>query len=265
MGDAVINYEKLFGNIDAYRSEFHSGVFEFVAIDDFLDSGHADRILSEFPDPLEKGIGKSRDYVFAKNKYEKSDFASHGGALASLYAELTSKKFSDFLVDLTGEDVFVDPSFHGGGLHQGGEGSYLNMHADFNYHPINKSWFRNLNILVYFNKDWVGGYGGQLKLKNKRTGESTEVEPLFNRCVIMFTRDYTLHGYDPIKFPKGQYRRSIAAYAYSEVTDLESRQARSTTWYPEDGGVLKKVLGKSWPKLVAIKTKFVGSSTAKNK
>ena len=38
------------------------------------------------------------------------------------------------------------------------------------------------------------------------------IEPIFNRAVIMFTRDFTLHGYDSINFPEGTFRNSIAAY-----------------------------------------------------
>lgn len=260
----MIDYSFIESNLGEYKNVFKSGVVEHVVIDNFLDGECASRLLAEFPDPEKVGIGKSRDYIFAKNKFEKSNLDEVGEYMTLLKRELVGDRFRDFLRAVTGEEVFVDPEFHGGGMHQGGEGSYLNMHADFNYHPVNKSWFRNLNILIYFNKGWEPEYGGQLKLRNKNTGAEAEVEPLFNRCVIMFTRDYTLHGYDRISFPVGSYRRSIAAYAYSEAGVVPS-DIRSTTWYPDDGGVIKKVLGKNWPKLVAMKTKFLGSSTAKNR
>jgi hypothetical protein len=68
----------------------------------------------------------------------------------------------------------------------------------------------------------------------------------------MFTRDYTLHGYDPISFPEGEYRRSIAAYAYSKV-EMGKNDVRSTTWYPENTNIFKRTLGKNWPILAAIK------------
>lgn len=258
----MINFSRLESNVDVYRSQFHSGIIESVVIDGFLDDYLANQILNEFPNPIDENIGKSRDYVFAKNKFEKSDLSAVGPNMAQLKDDLLGVRFQNFLKLVTNQDVFVDSSFHGGGLHQGGEGSFLDMHVDFNYHPQNNTWFRNLNILIYFNKDWKKEFGGSLKISNKRTHESMEIEPLFNRCVIMFTRDYTLHGYDRINFPKGSFRRSIAAYAYS--VDEKPKNVRSTTWYPENAGVIKSFVGKKWPSLVKIKNKIFGSSTSKN-
>ena len=87
-------------------------------------------------------------------------------------------------------------------------------------------------------------------------------QPLFNRCTIMLTRDYTLHGYLPIQLPEGEYRRSVAAYAYTHSTGQHGRR-RSTVWYPEKG-ILKRCIGRFWPELVRIKNRFFGSGTARN-
>jgi len=169
--------------------------------------------------------------------------------LSELYEDLISDRFAAILFGIIGERVFVDESFHGGGVHQGGEGSFLDMHAEFNYHPIQKHCFRNLNILLYLNKDWLPVYGGDLKSRHAKTGEHLKVEPLFNRCVIMFTRDYTLHGYDKINFPAGHFRRAIATYAYS-LDEYPKEGYRSTKWHPESGPILKKIIGSNWLKLV---------------
>ena len=260
----MINFQKIEVNIENLRDSFASGVIEHVIIDDFLYRESAIKLLNDFPDPIKTGINKSRDYFFAKNKFEKSNLEDVSENFRSFYTELLSDRFRKILKQITGEDVFLDPQLFGGGLHQGGSGSFLNMHADFNYHPINRNWFRNLNILIYFNLDWQPEFGGSLKLLNKNTGENAEIAPLFNRCVVMFTRDYTLHGYDRINFPEGQYRRSVAAYAYS-IADTEPHDVRSTAWYPDDGGIWKKILGAMWPRVVAIKSRLMGSSASKNR
>jgi hypothetical protein len=139
---------------------------------------------------------------FVKNKFEKSDFDLICLELAEFKRGLLSERFSTWISAITNQEIFIDPDFHGGGIHQGGQGSFLDMHADFNYHPQNRSWFRTVNILLYLNKDWKSDYAGQLKLVDgrKENGEPYLIEPIFNRAVIMFTRDYTLHGYDPINF-----------------------------------------------------------------
>jgi len=243
-------------------SFFEAKPFSHVVIDDFADGEKLLKVISAFPTPGVDAINKSRDYVFAKNKYEKSDFKGLSKEAKELHDDLLSPRFQSLLREITGEEVFVDAAFHGGGIHQGGEDSFLDMHVDFNYHPIHGNWFRNLNILLYLNPGWKPEYKGQLKLKDPSRDEVVEVEPLFNRCVIMLTRDYTLHGYDRTNFPKGQFRRSIAAYAYS--LDSAPGAVRSTRWAPENAGIAKQLLGKYWPALVQAKGKLFKSGTAKN-
>jgi hypothetical protein len=261
----MINYDQLYGTEGQLRNRFlEASPFPHLVVDDFLMHDQFRGLLEHLPDAEKIGMRKSRDYIFAKNKFEKSGLRELGQPFADLYEDLVSERFSEWLGRVTGESVFVDPEFHGGGLHQGGPGSFLDMHADFDFHPLHQTWFRNLNILLYLNECWRPEFGGELKLRDARDGRSTTVAPIANRCVIMHTRSYTLHGYDRIRFPAGSYRRSVAAYAYSLV-DVPPRHVRSTTWYPEHGGRIKSWLGRHWPALVRLKTKWLGSATAKNR
>lgn len=261
----MINLDRLENELEKLRDEWsNSDPFAHVVIDNFADAEKLSNLVKTMPDPVETGINKSRDYVFARNKFEKSSFKDISSDFSELYEDLTSERFRLFLQNLSGDAVFVDPAFHGGGIHQGGDGSFLDMHVDFNYHPENSKWFRNLNILIYLNEGWIKEYGGELKLQHSETGKSAEIAPLFNRCVIMTTRSFTLHGYDRIRFPSGTYRRSIAAYAY-HLEEVQTESARSTRWHPGSGGVLKKMLGQAWPSLVRVKNAIIGSSTSRNR
>lgn len=260
----MIQFSSLEHNIGRLREQFHAQrPFPHIAIDDFADAGKLDAAVMSIPRPESAHLNKSRDYIFAKNKFEKANFKELSPELQELYDDFTSDRFAAILHGLTGETVFVDQTFLGGGIHQGGDGSFLDMHADFNYHPVHQNWFRNLNILLYLNKGWAPPHGGQLKLRHADTGETAEVEPLFNRCVIMFTRDYTLHGYDKISFPPGHFRQSIATYAYT-VHDHPHASYRSTKWQPESGSILKKVIGANWPRLVRMKNRVFGVGTTRN-
>ena len=262
----MLRFDRLEAEADDLARRFADAhPFEHIAIDDFCDTEALLRLHAAIPDPVSAQINKSRDYMFARNKYEKSGFKDISPEFAELHAELMSERFQKLLQRITGQPVFVDPDFHGGGIHQGGEGSYLDMHADFNTHPLHTDWFRNLNVLLYLNKDWQPAYKGHLKLRHRDHPETTvEVEPRFNRCVIMFTRDHTLHGYDPIAFPAGQYRRSLAAYAYTPLHD-QTPAHRTTVWYPDGAGTTKTLIGRFWPAIVRVKTALLGSATAKNK
>ncbi len=261
----MINFDALEKNMGSLRKQFLSNSpFPHVLIDNFTDADRLQAALADIPAPDSAQINKSRDYIFAKNKFEKSNFKELSAPLAEVYEDLISDRFQAILKTITGEDVFVDKEFFGGGIHQGGQGSFLDMHTDFNYHPVQKDWFRNLNILLYLNKDWKPEYRGQLKLRHSETGIATEVEPLFNRCVIMHTRDFTLHGYDKINFPEGAYRRSIATYAYT-LHEIGHEGYRSTTWKPESGSLVKKIIGANWPTLVKIKNSLFGIGTKNNR
>ena len=141
------------------------------------------------------------------------------------------------------------------------------MHADFNLHPRNRSWIRELNILLYLNKDWRPDHGGCLELRDSNTGKTASIEPRFNRLVLMLTKDFTFHGYKTINFPENTFRTSIAAYAYSEASSAENLAAlrTTTTWAPQGGGRLKSLLAHITPQIVTIKQRLFGSATSRKR
>src|SRR6476620_10165444 len=117
----MINFEYIEANKDKFREQFlHAKPFCLVAIDGFCDPEK----LSAMHDAIPEIETQSADYVFAKNKFEKSKFWTMGGLFKELYDDLTSKRFEEWLKHVTNEDVFVDTDFYGGGIHQGKAGSF---------------------------------------------------------------------------------------------------------------------------------------------
>ena len=136
---------------------------------------------------------------------------------------------------VTGRKLFVDPAFHGGGFHQGGDGSFLDTHVDFNIHPKHDDWLRVLNLLLYMNKDWPAYYFiGALLIRTDPKNEPRAILPLFNRAVFMLTSDNTFHGYRKMSLPPGRSRKSIAGYAY-EMIEVGSPQAAHDLVVPRGG------------------------------
>lgn len=255
-----IDFEALECKRDALRQEFKDAKpFEYVIIDNFLKAASLQAVLAAIPAP--DPDKKSSDYLFAKNKFENPNFEGQQNVLVELRDELLSERFASLLSHIYGRPLFVDPTFLGGGIHQGGEGSYLDMHADFSRHPAHKDWLRELNILLYLNTDYQDAWGGHLDLVHADTHERGSIAPVANRMVFMLTKKHTLHGYKPISFPKGRYRTSLAGYAYSIDTDFEAVPDRSTMWKPEDAGLGKSLLAKASPTLVKVKNNLFGSST----
>lgn len=256
----MILFDELTKNRDQFRLSFLlAKPFPHLVLDNFCDQEKIKLLYAQVPELH----NKSRDYVFAANKFEKSKFKDLSPLFEELYNDLISKEFEDFLKYIFNAEIFIDQTFHGGGIHQGKKKSFLDMHLDFNYHPIQKNWYRCLNVLLYLNPNWQPEWGGQLKLQDLRTNDSKLIDIPGNRLVIQLTNNHTLHGYDVTHFPDGEYRTSIATYAYTIHQNIIEKP-RTTDWHVNDNQPIKKLLAKIYDPAVKLKNKLFGSATAKN-
>lgn len=238
--------------VDALAAEFASArPFPLLVIDDFVSEDLAEGLLAEFPS-LE-GMARINDYLFC-DKRASENLPGNGPASRQFHDLLLSAEFADILARITGRTLFVDPSFHGGGFHQGGDGSYLDTHVDFNVHPRHADWLRVINVLLYLNKDWEPGYDGSLLVRGDLAQQPRAIAPLFNRGVIMLTAEHTYHGYRRMTLPPGVTRKSIAAYAY-ELIPAGSMAMRTTSYIAEDAGILKRSLARHWNGLVTVRNR----------
>jgi len=258
----MINFKKLKENKEEYRLNYLTAKpFPHLILKDLVDEEKLTRAYNSI------GLleNKSRDFIFAKNKFEKSNYWELSEGFKELYDDFHSDEFRKFLCYISNREIFVDPANHGGGLHQGRSNSFLEMHLDYNYHPMEKNWWREMNILFYMNKNWEEEFGGHLKLHDLRTDEKVEIPVPWNTLVIQECNDYTLHGYDQTNFPEGVFRTSIATYAFSRHKRLLYK-ARTTDWVlTEDRGRIRKFLGRKMPLIIRLKSSVFGSKTSKNK
>jgi hypothetical protein len=245
-----------------HRAAFENAEpFPLLVFDDFLVPSFAEDLHDQFP--AIDAMPRSRDYMFG-NKHELSSVEAQGPAGQRFHELVLSDWFRTFLQEATGHDVFVDPGFFGGGFHQGGDGSFLDMHVDFNMHPQHDDWLRTLNILIYLSKDWEPSWGGELLVKLDPADEPRAIEPRFNRAVVMLTSDTTFHGYRKTSMPPGCTRKSLATYAYQSI-DAGTVPKRTTGWNPEEAGLLKRLTAKHFNSAVLAKNRVLGSRTAKNR
>jgi hypothetical protein len=189
--------------------------FPHIVIDDFLPHVVLERVISEIPSPGKAGWIEFDD---ARGKKLASEAETQlGDATRALLYQLNSSVFIDFLERLTGiRGLIPDPHLWGGGVHQIIRGGFLKVHADFNHHPRLKL-DRRLNLLLYLNPEWQKEWGGQLELWDREMTECRKkILPLFGRCVVFNTTDFSYHGHpDPLNCPEGMTRKSIALYYYS--------------------------------------------------
>lgn len=197
---------------DAYAS---ADPFPHAVLDGFVDPDLLDCVLEEFPAP-----GDVQWWEFDDRREKKlgtRDDSAMGPTTRRFFADLNSAAMIDFLQVLTGVDGLVpDPHLFGGGLHQIERGGFLKIHADFDTHPVT-SLVRRLNLIVYLNKDWEDGYGGDLELWDAAmTRCVTRIAPVFNRCVVFAMGETFFHGHpDPLACPAGRSRKSMALYYYT--------------------------------------------------
>ena len=150
---------------------------------------------------------------------------------------MASAAFLDWMGQLTGSpDLLYDPYYFGGGTHDNRNGQQLDVHVDFNRHPITHS-HRRLNLIVYLNPEWRDDWGGLLELHRDPRAADDEVRwinPRFNRAVLFETTESSWHGFSPIALPAERAdlsRRSIALYFYSrERPASETAQTHSTVY-----------------------------------
>lgn len=227
-----------------YRQEYSQAQpFPHIVIDNFLPEFVLNNILNEFPQV--NSIDWQKFNAPSEKKLATKHEQQMGENTCLLLYQLNSSTFINFLETLTGIDgIIPDPHFEGGGLHQIVRGGYLKMHVDFNRHGKLRL-DRRLNLLIYLNKNWQEEYGGHLELWDKdMTQCEKKILPIFNRCVIFSTTDFSYHGHpDPLSCPEGKTRKSLALYYYSNGRpDEESSQSHSTLFQarPGDKLVLEK-------------------------
>ena len=232
-----IPYEKL-GPLGAVKRAEYAAAdpFPHAVIDDFLLPAVLDGVLAEFPGP--DAIDWKRFKDGTGRKLATREEAQMGPRTLGLLHELNSSRFVRFLEALTGvEGLIPDPHFEGGGLHQIERGGYLKVHADFNKHE-KLGLDRRLNLLLYLNKDWRDEYGGHLELWSRDMERcARRVLPVFNRCVVFSTTDFSYHGHpEPLTCPEGASRKSLALYYYTNGRPAEEVSRAHSTLYQRRPG-----------------------------
>src|SRR5215469_4527619 len=168
--------------------------FPYIVLDDVFDFGNLCAVSDTFPRPDSTAWWKYDNAL--EKKLAKDDLSDAPFPIRMFVNELMEQRFVTFLEMLTGiEGLIVDHRLNGGGLHQILPGGKLDVHADYNFHPITKL-DRRLNVLVYLNRKWDIRWGGNLEFWDKDMSRCEHrIPPLFNRMVVFSTTDDALHGH----------------------------------------------------------------------
>jgi Rps23 Pro-64 3,4-dihydroxylase Tpa1-like proline 4-hydroxylase len=227
----VINLTKLETHVERYHQQFSSArPFKWLVIDDFLSPEVSRSLNAGFDIVMARAnknpfAAKKHRHVLRKIGIPRPEAmeACH----RELFDELQSPAFLRLIERITGiVPLYNDPSLVGGGLHETYPGGYLNVHTDFNFHPVTKLQ-RRLNIIIYLNEQWRDEWAGHLELwPADNSVVAARVAPLAGRMALFETSETSFHGHpEPLACPEGVTRRSIAAYYYADWPEgLEPRE-----------------------------------------
>lgn len=210
-------------NLDKIKDLFvHAKPFEHVIIDNFLKNEVAEHICSEFPEDFTNWHKYNNPLEV---KYAFDNLEEMGENTQKMFEWFASDQLTNIISKITDiPNLENDPYLHGAGLHAHPRNGRLNMHLDYEKHPILKNKERRINIILFITKDWKEEWHGDNQLWDSELTEcKVKTHVKFNRALLFKTNNISWHGLpDKISCPEGVYRKSIAYYYISDLVTKAS-------------------------------------------
>ncbi len=198
------------------RQQFdHAKPCRHLVLPNFLNTELATTLYEAFPSINTLNVKRKS---LNEDKSEDYHFEKWHPSFGLLRDTIAGPEFSAWISAITGvEGLHTTHDALGSGVHQGKNGSYVDVHIDVNMNPEKGLW-RRINLLIYLNKNWKPEYGGDLELWNKAMTQCEATVPCdFNRAVIFYTDENSPHGYRKIQVPEGETRKSFYTYFYTPI------------------------------------------------
>ena len=230
--NAIMDCEyNIFGNwITDDELKITSEPYDHIIIDNFIDLEYYTKIQSSFPTEPNNKWWRYNTPLEVKYTYDNLDELS--APIKNVFYALSHELIINKLKQLFNiPNLEHDPYCHGAGLHMHPRYGRLNMHLDYEVHPITNKQ-RRLNIILYLNDDWQQSWNGDTQLWNRAMTECViRSYPKSNTAIIFVTTEQSWHGVpEIIKCPENMYRKTIAFYYVSEIqnkSDLDKKGAAS--------------------------------------
>jgi len=238
-------FDKWITQLEYYKNDYKTGnPFNYTIIPMFFKEELARELNNNFPIPSIDDKKWNYYHNPLEHKYSLNNFDEYPN-IKAVFEYLQGSEFIKYISDITGiEDLEIDPYLHGAGLHIYPNNGKLDIHLDYNIHPITKIE-RRVNLIIYLNDDWNEEYGGYLKLYDNELNEvKMKKYSLWNTAILFRTSDISYHGLpEPIKCPNDKYRKSLAIYYVSKPRDnlIERYKAE---FFPKPNQILNDNLKK---------------------
>ena len=188
--------------------------YRHLILDNFFNEEIATAMYENFPSIDDLNVKRK-----SLNEYKSEDyhFERWDPVFTRVREAIKSPEWCAIMDQLTGlEGLQTTMDSLGSGVHQGKNGSFVDVHVDVNMNTEAGLW-RRINLLIYLNKNWQPGYGGELEIWDKKMTKCWDkVVPGFNRAIIFYTDDNSPHGVSKLNVPEGESRKSFYTYYYTQ-------------------------------------------------
>ena len=197
--------------------------FEHVVIDNFLETSYAEKISEIFP-VVNSDWHEYKNPIEVKYTYDNVNELDKD--TKDFFYYLSTPELTNIMRDITSiRNLEYDEYLHGAGLHKHPRYGRLNIHLDYEKHPISGKE-RRLNVILFMSKDWDPLWNGANELWDKDVTKCiTKTHVKFNRAIIFKTNDISWHGLpDKIMCPDDVFRNSLAYYYVSPLNTLKTEE-----------------------------------------
>lgn len=251
--DSIINPEYLSAEKqDELATQFKYAVpYKHLVLENFFNEEVASKMFEQFPTVETLNVKRKS---LNEDKSEDYHFERWDPVFTQVREVIKSEEWCKIMTKITGIDgLMTTTDSLGSGIHQGKNGSYVDVHIDVNMNPKANLW-RRINLLVYLNKNWQPEYGGDLEIWDKEMTKCYDkVSPTFNRAVIFYTDDNSPHGYNKINVPEGESRKSFYTYYYTPIGEGFSYRDSKFLARPDDK--MSKKVATSTKEAIKIRAK----------
>ena len=218
-------------NIDSLEKKYSKSLpFNHIIIDDFLNEKYIDSIYNSYGNEYSKW---HKYYNPLEVKYAYNDINSLKTPLKDLFYLLSTNVIIDKISKITNiHNLEYDKYLHGAGLHSHPRYGRLNMHLDYERHPIYENKQRRINIILFLNKEWKEEWNGENQFWSEDMKNCcVKTYPKFNRALLFQTNEISWHGVPKkILCPENIFRKTIAYYY---ISPLEN--SRENNKFGDDG------------------------------
>jgi Rps23 Pro-64 3,4-dihydroxylase Tpa1-like proline 4-hydroxylase len=211
-------------NIELLHTQFiNNKPFPHIIIQNFLKKDIIENVYNSFPEFDDNWWVYNNPIEV---KYSNDKISNFDPIIQKVFSELSTTEMIKKLQKLTGIDnLEIDPTIHGAGLHMHPRNGRLMMHLDYEKHPTLKNKQRRINIILYLSKDWKREWNGSTELwDSNMKNKIKESNVIFNNALIFQTNEQSWHGIpEKILCPENVFRKSLAYYYVSPLINKSNK------------------------------------------